>query len=250
MFLRCCFLLGLCGAFLATAEAQVEPPDESLTDLPGPAALENNDSTRVLTSETVTAASPVDDTARRGLFRRPLFRRRDSAYVDTLGVGFFNKILAPVYPNPERAAALSFVVPGAGQLYNKRFAWLKVPIIYAGYGALIYTGIDNLRLREVFDDAYDLAVVGEPFVPPGPRFTTARALEAQRDRFDKNYQLSFIGVGIFHLVQTLEAYTTAHLLDFDMDERLTVSPVITPAYQLSAQPPGRTRLALAAQWTF
>lgn len=235
----------------ATGAAQVEPPDESLTDQPGPESLDAADTTTLLTPETVTAASPSELVRQRSRRRRSLFGRRDSTYVDTVGVGFFNKILAPVYPNPERAAVMSFLVPGAGQLYNRRFAWLKVPIIYAGYAALIYNGIDNRRRFKEFDEVYNLAVNDLPFDPPGPRFTNPRAILTQRDRFDKNFQLSYIGLGIFHLVQTLEAYTTGHLLDFDMDESLTLAPVmISPPPGTRDRSEPQARLGVSARWSF
>ena len=233
----------------ALAWAQVEPPDESLTDLPSTEALDPSDSTALLTPDNVAAAAPSEVVRRGGLFRRR-GRQRDSAYVDTLGVGFINKVLAPVYPNPERAAVMSFLLPGAGQVYNRRFAWLKVPVIYAGYGFLIYRGIENRRLFNLFDEAYDLALAGQEHQFTGTRFDSERTLLTQRNRFDKNFQLSYIGVSIFHLVQTLEAYTTAHLLDFDMDESLTLAPTVLAPTGLGAAPNDRGRVALAARWTF
>ncbi len=106
----------------ASLQAQVLPPDESLTDGPTTVRTGDPDTTSLLNRETITAASP-SEVRGRGI---------DSSYVDTVGVGFWKKIMAPVYPNPERAAAFSFVLPGAGQVYNKRYAYIKLPVIYAG----------------------------------------------------------------------------------------------------------------------
>ena len=145
----------------------------------------------------------------------------DDTPADTVPkVGFFKKVLSPVYPNPERAALMSFVVPGAGQIYNRRLWWLKVPAIYAGSALFVYRGVENRREFNRTQEAYLLALEeGSP---------TATRLRTSRDNFSKNYQLSFIGLAILHLVQTLEAFTTAHLLDFDMDESLTLRPVMLP----------------------
>ena len=224
----------------------VAPPDESLTDNPGVESLNELDSTAIQSPETVTAASP-GRVRGGGLFRR---RNRDSSYVDTLGVGFFNKILAPVYPNPERAAALSFVLPGTGQIYNKKFAWLKVPIIYGLYGALIYNGEDNRKRRNEFEEAYQLALLNQPHQFTGTRFDSPQRLETQRNGLTKNFQLSYIGVGILHLVQTLEAYTTSHLLEFDMDESLTVAPVLVAPPPGGGGAAGGPRLAIGATYRF
>ena len=168
--------------------------------------------------------------------------------VDT-SAGFFRKVFQPGFPNPERAAALSFVLPGAGQVYNKRFAWLKVPVIATGYGLLIYSGEFNRDLKNRYDAAYefrlDEANAGIPTeFDRAPFFTDERTLRIRRDEAGKNFQLSYIGLVLFHLVQTLEAYTTAHLLEFDMDESLSLQPSVAP-------PPagvGPVRPALTLTW--
>ena len=224
-----------------TTTAQVLPSDESLTDGPATKRIGDPDTTAIISTETIPVASP-SKVRRRG--------RVDSSYVDTVGVGFFKKILAPVYPNPERAAALSFVLPGAGQVYNKRFAYIKIPVIYAGYAALIYNGETNRKLRNTFGEAYELSLEGQP-IDPSLRFATAQQLRTARDAADKNFQLSYIGVAILHLVQTLEAYTTSHLLNFDMDESLTIAPtVVQPPTQTLSIGPSHGRLALGMRYTF
>ncbi len=217
----------------ATIQAQVIQPDESLTDGPATDVVDSTGAvTPQINRETINAASPtrvLGDTSilgepvRRGLFRR---KQQDSTFVDTAGINFFKKVFSPVFPNPERAAALSFVLPGAGQIYNRRFAYIKVPVIYAGYGALIYSGQTNLKQRERYATALGLQAQGLPHEFTDTRFDQPNALRTQRDQFDKNYQLSYIGVGILHLVQMLEAYTTAHLLDFDIDENLSMGPQV------------------------
>ena len=246
--------------------AQVIPPDESLTDGPAVQVRDSiGQSKPLITSETIEAASPaavVVDSASAKPARRRLFGRnadQDSTFVDTAGIKFFKKVFSPVYPNPERAAALSFVLPGAGQIYNKRLAYIKVPILYAGYGALIYNGEQNRRIYNRYKTAYRLRLAGESHEFSNTRFDSPAALSTQRDKFDKNFQLSYIGVGILHLVQMLEAYTTAHLLDFDINENLSLSP----AFQTSGglwvgnhtsimddNGTSRPRLGLRVSWVF
>src|SRR5712675_742767 len=51
-----------------------------------------------------------------------------------------------------KAIIFSAVVPGAGQVYNKKY-W-KVPILYAGLGALIYSIDFNSKKYNTFKDAY------------------------------------------------------------------------------------------------
>jgi len=147
---------------------------------------------------------------------------------DTVSQRLIQKILSNKYPNPERAAALSLVIPGAGQLYNKRLWYIKVPVIYAGYAALISSGEFNRGLKNDFEDALKLAVENKPHEFSNTQFSSVEQLRLRRDQFSKRYQLSYIGLVVFHLIQTLEAYTTAHLLDFDVDDSLSLSPTLMP----------------------
>ena len=48
--------------------------------------------------------------------------------------------------SPKKAMLLSTVLPGAGQVYNKK--WWKVPIIYAGIGVSVYAAMWN---KDQFD---------------------------------------------------------------------------------------------------
>ena len=212
------------------AAAQILPPDESLTDQP---ATERPDTgqlvTPLITPETVGAASPSDvvvDSGRLVPGRRRLLTRTRAAD-DTSKLGFIDRVLSPVYPNPERAAAFSFVLPGAGQVFNRRYAYIKVPVIYAGFGALIYSGEVNRKLRNRFQAALVANLKDQPHEFSGTRFDRPDVLRTRRDQYDKNFQLSYIGVGILHLVQMLDAYTTAHLLEFDIDDDLSLAPTLS-----------------------
>ena len=167
-----------------------------------------------------------------------------SGEIDTARTGFFRKIFRPGYPNPERAAAMSFVLPGSGQVYNKRLWYVKVPAIYAGYYLFVTAGQRNLERRNDFQDAYLSALAGEPHRFTGTALNDAGALRIARDQADKNFQLSYIGAVVLHLVQTLEAYTTGHLLEFDMDESLTLGPTLLPSARRGAVPGVRLSLAL------
>ncbi|MFK8055591.1 MAG: DUF5683 domain-containing protein [Saprospiraceae bacterium] len=179
------------------------------------------------------SVSAQSDTGQSGKVEEEVLNVSDTSdaevYVDTLGVGFWRKLIAPTYPNPERAAALSFVLPGAGQVYNKKFWYIKVPVIYGGYAFLIQRGEANRALKNRYSAAYISSLNGETHEFSGFAQGTTAALKVRRDLYDKNFQLSYIGVVILHFVQTLEAYTTAHLLKFDMDESLTIHPTFIPS---------------------
>ncbi len=158
--------------------------------------------------------------------------------VDTSKQGLLARILSPTYPNPEKAGALSFVLPGSGQIYNKRYWYIKVPVIYAGYTGLIAAGEFNRKERNRYQKALTLRLAGEPHEFSNTRIDAPGELRIRRDQFDKRFQLSYIGVVLLHFVQTLEAYTTAHLLEFDTDESLTISPTLLDAATAAPPAPG------------
>ena len=63
------------------------------------------------------------------------------------------------YQNPHKAAILSAIIPGLGQVYNKKY-W-KVPIVYAGFGTFAffihYNEKGYLKWRQAYIDYPDYA---------------------------------------------------------------------------------------------
>ena len=55
-------------------------------------------------------------------------------------------------PNPQRALWLAMVLPGAGQIYNRKF-W-KLPIIYGGFMGCIYALTWNNMMYKDYSQAY------------------------------------------------------------------------------------------------
>lgn len=140
-----------------------------------------------------------------------------------------------------RAAAL----PGWGQIYNKQY--IKLPFVYAALGGLVYGAVANhqdyILYREAFQyKAYqELVDAGSLAVNPKSSFQSSyakveaefgsissRPLEAQRNNFRRSRDLSFVGVGLVYGLAVLDAYVSAHLLDFDVGENLSIHVLPTP----------------------
>ncbi len=128
-------------------------------------------------------------------------------------------------PKPKRAALLS-LIPGAGQFYNRKYAYLKVPVIYGAFAGIGYWASDNQNQYERYRDAYELAVNGETH-----EFGNASTddIKRARDNFDKFRQRTYITLGAIYLAQILEAYVAAHLIDFDIDEDISIQ--FKPSYE-------------------
>jgi len=136
---------------------------------------------------------------------------------------------------PAKAGFYSAVIPGLGQIYNKRY-W-KVPIVWAaiGTGALAYVNFDNRynRLRTAFkrrqagftdDEFFDLAPFQE--IPPTePEFSTD-ALEDAQERFQRDRDLALLVTIVLYALNIVDANVDAHLKQFNVNNNLALD--ITP----------------------
>ncbi len=158
--------------------------------------------------------------------------------------GWWYRTFKADYPDPKKAATLSLALPGAGQLYNKR--WWKLPLVYGAMGGMVYSIDYNTRQYRRFSEAYILALKGEPHEFVAYNLST-QAIKRYRDQFDKRRQLSWIGLVAVHLLQAAEAFVDAHLMQFDLSEdlslqwRLESRPI--PSTTPRAGNPAETRLA-------
>lgn len=127
--------------------------------------------------------------------------------------------------NPGKAALYSLVLPGAGQAYNKR--WWKVPLVYGLEGFTIYNYINSRSVFNDWNNCYqqfitdELIVVSEayPFCQGvTERQDAYRIRNSARSVKERNF-LFMIGA---HLFQSLEAFIDRHLIDFDVDEDLSI----------------------------
>lgn len=129
-------------------------------------------------------------------------------------------VLKPIN-KPRRATMLSLVFPGAGQFYNKSY-W-KMPIIYAGFGALaVFIRNNHIEYRK-FSNDYNAAVdTSSASIPINYPFLSAESLKANRDFHKKYRDLSIIGCVFWYGLQILDANVDAHLKEFDLDDNLSL----------------------------
>ncbi len=135
--------------------------------------------------------------------------------------------------SPRKAAMYSAVFPGMGQIYNKKY-W-KVPIVYAGMGALIYSVIWNGRQYTYYFDKYKFMTES---TPPHDEWEgqSLREVEWYKDSHLRYRNLFIIlSVGLYAL-QIVDANVDAHLIDFDIspDLSFTVDPAMLQPYYNTA----------------
>jgi hypothetical protein len=121
-------------------------------------------------------------------------------------------------PDPQ-LAALFAIVPGGGQIYNRRY-W-KVPIVYAVIGGLAYLTIENQKQYRRYKTAYNNELNGEPHEFSNLNLP-AFVLKNARDETRKSMEEAYIFLTLAYVVQIAEAYVDAHLQDFDVTDNLSI----------------------------
>ncbi|GAA5222217.1 DUF5683 domain-containing protein [Membranihabitans marinus] len=125
-------------------------------------------------------------------------------------------------PNPKKAVMLSFILPGAGQVYNR--SWWKTPLIYAGLGVGVYAIVDNRSKYKEFQTAYIKRINNEPDAPYLTLYPNDETIKRIRDIYYKRFQLGIIGTAAVYLLNGVEAYVDAHLKNFEISEDLSFGP--------------------------
>ena len=121
---------------------------------------------------------------------------------------------------PAKAAFYSAVFPGMGQIYNKKY-W-KVPLVYGALGTTIYFYINNNKKYHLFRDAYKrrLEGVNDDIYA---YLDNSRLIAAQKF-YQNNRDLSALLTGLFYILNILDANVDAHLMQFNVNDKLTVKP--------------------------
>lgn len=140
--------------------------------------------------------------------------------------------------SPRKAATLSAIFPGLGQIYNKKY-W-KLPLVYAAVGIPVALYFDN---KTWYDRTrYALAVVSTNNPSPDSlnnvhaklrALVDARAersLLGYRNEFRKNMDYSILFTLLFWGLNIVDATVDAHLKSFDVSEdlRVSIKPALLP----------------------
>ncbi len=128
--------------------------------------------------------------------------------------GFFAMFEGP----PGRAALMSAIIPGSGQLYNKK--WLKAPIVWGLEGTAIGFIVYYSDLYKCYDLGYKGLLRGEITISKG--FSSASGMKEERDRFKKYRDYSIIALTVAHVLNIADAFVDRHLMEFDVDEDISL----------------------------
>lgn len=131
--------------------------------------------------------------------------------------------------DPQKAALYAAVLPGLGQIYNRKY-W-KLPIVYAGFGTFAYFIDRNSRYykdlkQKLIDPDYQLKYF------EGDNLTTDQITRGM-DLYKRWRDLSIIGTAGFYVLQIIDATVDAYLFDWDVGEDISLrihpdAPALSP----------------------
>ncbi|NQV52761.1 MAG: hypothetical protein HQ500_06240 [Flavobacteriales bacterium] len=126
--------------------------------------------------------------------------------------------------NPKKASLYSAVLPGAGQIYNRKY-W-KLPIVYGAMATAVYLYFDNRRYYVDYRDAYlnELNQDDPDYVPSNYAIqgVSTSQLRAASDQSRQNMEYSVIGFLAIYGLQIIDATVDAHLSSFDVGDDLSM----------------------------
>ena len=142
-------------------------------------------------------------------------------------------------PDPKRALWLALVIPGGGQIYNRKY-W-KLPIVYGGFIGCLYAMNWNNTMYKDSSQAYLDIMDNDPgtasynkFLHLGMQITSANEdrykniFKSRKDKFRRWRDLSFFVLCGVYALSVIDAYVDAELSVFDIsrDLSLRVEPTI------------------------
>ena len=142
-------------------------------------------------------------------------------------------------PSPKKAMWLALVIPGGGQIYNRKY-W-KLPIVYGGIIGCLYAMNWNNNMYKDYSQAYLDLIDKDPgtqsynmFLHLGTQIDDKNKdrfkdiFKKRKDKFRRWRDLSFFVLLGVYALSVIDAYVDAELSNFDIskDLSLKVEPTI------------------------
>ncbi len=146
--------------------------------------------------------------------------------------------------SPHKATFYAAILPGLGQIYNKKY-W-KLPILYAGIGGAGYAIHFNSKYYKIYKSAYRDWIIQDPgnksyldVIPAGwteemlqdNASWFEQALESKRQYYRRYRDLSYLLMVGVYIIQIVDATVDAHFYDFSINDDLSmrVEPAMLPS---------------------
>jgi hypothetical protein len=136
-------------------------------------------------------------------------------------------------PDPKRALWLALVIPGGGQIYNRKY-W-KLPLVYGGFvGCLYAMSWNNSQYKDYSQAFLDLSdkdpatASYNKFLHLGVQITDDNKqryldiFQKRRDKYRRWRDLSFFVLCGVYALSVIDAYVDAELSVFDISKDLSL----------------------------
>jgi hypothetical protein len=118
--------------------------------------------------------------------------------------------------SPRKAAILSMYVPGAGQVYTKKY-W-KIPIIYSALIASGYYINENNSEYKKYRDTYLNRMNGQS----DDLDYTDSELITLKDYYKRNREISIMLFSLTYILNIIDASVNAHLSEYEINEDISL----------------------------
>ena len=142
-------------------------------------------------------------------------------------------VMAPSFkPDPTRALWLGLIVPGGGQIYNRKY-W-KLPIIYGGFLGCTYALSWNNQMLSDYSQAYLDIMDDDPntksyekmlpinFNMSGREEQFKEIFKNRKNYYRKYRDMSILAFVAVYALSVIDAYVDAELSSFDISEDLSL----------------------------
>jgi len=120
---------------------------------------------------------------------------------------------------PKKAGIYSALLPGAGQMYTKKY-W-KVPIIYAGLITSAYYIKESHDLYDLYKQTYLNRLNGDRTDEFSTTYTDANLLTLT-EHYRRNREVSALLFTLTYVLNIVDASVSAHLFNYDVHEDISL----------------------------
>lgn len=122
--------------------------------------------------------------------------------------------------SPKLAMGFSAVLPGLGQIYNRKY-W-KLPIVYVGLGVCGYFIWTETSLYSKYKETYKFRAGVDSSATDWFPNETLNTVKEMKEYHHRNVEISYIAAGVIYLLNIVDAAVDAHLYDFDVSDDLSM----------------------------
>jgi len=137
-------------------------------------------------------------------------------------------------PDPAKVVWMGAIIPGYGQILNRKY-W-KLPIVYGGFLGCAYAITWNSTMYQTYLTAYKDILSNDPannsylqLIPAGRTVDSyggtsafTAILKSKQDNYRRYRDLSVIATVAYYALTIVDAYVDAQLYDFDISPELSI----------------------------